>query len=324
MGNVAVTTAINEPTCATDPTSGRPVFNDGPPLTWTDTDGDVRYACVHLPATASASAPLPLVVFLHGSHGSADDLYNYTSLRSKADSYQVSTASGRRGFVLVSVQGRNLHWIGPNPDGPHHDYLYRDLASPSQNPDVRSLDHLVDTLVAAGQVDPQQIYLTGWSNGAFQAELYAIARHATGTPGGHHVAAVVAYAGADPFNTPDPTLPCQLAVYPESQVPVFLVHRACDALVGCNQTQANAFQDPPGYAVEAWKPVLTGASGVGDTVVQDRIIDDVGVNVASCAAICLEAVGALNHLRWPDGVADKGGHDHEPAMLDFMRAFPSP
>jgi hypothetical protein len=34
------------------------------------------------------------------------------------------------------------------------------------------------------------------------------------------------------------------------------------------------------------------------------------------------AVGTVNHLRWPDGVADSSGRDWEPAMLDFLRLHP--
>ena len=84
------------------------MFSDGPPMTWTDTNGDTRYACVHVPSSASAVAKVPLLVFLHGSHGGADDLYNATSLRSKADTFVLSTVAGRLGFVIASVQGRNL------------------------------------------------------------------------------------------------------------------------------------------------------------------------------------------------------------------------
>jgi len=32
----------------------------------------------------------------------------------------------------------------------------------------------------------------------------------------------------------------------------------------------------------------------------------------------------LNHVRWPDGVADRSGLDHEPELLDFLRAHPLP
>ncbi|MDP6934575.1 MAG: hypothetical protein QGG40_16750 [Myxococcota bacterium] len=31
----------------------------------------------------------------------------------------------------------------------------------------------------------------------------------------------------------------------------------------------------------------------------------------------------LNHPHWPDGIADRGGRDHEPDMLDFLGRYTS-
>jgi poly(3-hydroxybutyrate) depolymerase len=263
------------------------------------------------------------MIFLHGSHGSADDLYNYTSLRSKAGNFVVSSSVS--GFAVAAVQGRNLHWLGPNPAASHHDNLFRDLASPSSNPDIADLDHLVDSLVVTGKIDPARIYVVGWSNGAFFAQLYAIARHATATPGGNRVAAAVAYAGADPFSDPTGADPnCELATYPTSTIPIYLIHRACDALVPCSPAQATALGAVPGYVVEPW--VSARVSRVADPNARDTIIDGNGQLVTSCAVatLCTNAGGTLNHLRWPDGVADGSGRDWEIAMLEFMRAHPNP
>ena len=43
---------------------------------------------------------------------------------------------------------------------------------------------------------------------------------------------------------------------------------------------------------------------------------DVGPN------LCTTELAMVNHMRWPDGVADKSGTDHEPAMLEFLREHP--
>ncbi|MBS2031067.1 MAG: hypothetical protein JST54_24410 [Deltaproteobacteria bacterium] len=317
------------PDCATDAGSTRPAFSDGPPLTWGD-DGGTRYACVHIPDAGGEQ--LPLVVFLHGSHGGADDLYDYTSLRSKSDSYPLSGDGGPVGFAIASLQGRNLHWEGQNPAGTHFDHLYRDLGSPSGNPDIRSVDRLIETLAATGKVDPARIYVTGWSNGAFFAQEYAAARFTTATPGldgpPSRIAAAAPYAGADPFAAPDDAAlaSCAANPYPQTDVPIFAIHRDCDALVPCDAAQLAAPDGgtiaPPGYAVETWLATL--GTTMGDAAVQDEIVDGSGVTVSACASSCGEILGGLNHLHWPDGVADRGGHDHEPEMLDFLRAHPHP
>lgn len=186
-----ITEPSSAPLCSTTQ-PGRAIYDDGAPHHSVDADGVDRYACLYQPGGASASAPRPLVIFLHGGgSGNAGNVYNFTSLRAKAESYVLGDAA-RPGFLLLSIQGRNLHYpTFNNRDGRHHDFYYRDLRSPSTNPDVANLDRLIDELVATGVVDTRRIYLMGWSNGGFFGQMYAIARHTTPTPGGNRVAAVV-------------------------------------------------------------------------------------------------------------------------------------
>jgi len=291
----------------------------------------VRYACLFRPAGASALSPRPLLIFLHGGGiGTADAVYDNTSLRWKAERYDL-TGDGRRSFLLLSIQGRNLHYPTHAPrDGHHHDFYYRDLRSPSANPDVANLDRLIDGLVAEGSVDRRRVYLMGWSNGGFFGQMYAIARHATSTPGGNRVAAVVAYTAADPFHNlnPDQVPSCRLDPYPLSTVPIFLLSRSCD-IVACDEPQAATFLThgtvvEPGHVVEPWVRDL--ATRVGNPNVSRRIVGGAGLAVRVCtpAPLCAPASGLLNHVRWPDGVADGSGIDHEPDMLDFLRAYPLP
>lgn len=288
---------------------------------WLDANHEDRYACVFTPPGASA-APRPLLVFFHGSHGNADDAYLYTGLRDKAVTVDLSASGGGRpGFVLAAMQGRYLHWYGPNPPATHHDYFYRDLGTDSCNPDVRSADQLIDDLVATGTVDPARIYVAGWSNGAYFSEMYAIARNVTPTPRGNHIAAAISYAGADPFaNLPSlPTPSCALSPYPSSTVPLYVIHRDCDTIVACDASQGAG---PIGLDVEAWIGAL--ASQVHDPNVTQVIIDQDAMQVAKCAASCGAVQGSLNHVRWPDGRGNDGRIDWEPAMLDFLRSHPHP
>src|SRR5262249_45565813 len=151
-------------------------------------------------------------------NGSADNVYDLTSLRAKAS----RSRPFQNGFLLAAIQGRNLHYPNGNPDGAHHDVYYRSLASPSANPDFRNLHRFIDATVAAGGVDRQRIYVMGWSNGAFFGQEYAIARHDQPTPGGNRIAAAVAYAGADPFQSPRAEVvpACDLHGVPRSSLPI--------------------------------------------------------------------------------------------------------
>ena len=324
-----IASSSDVPLCRTT-APGRPSFDDGPPLSWVDASGVARYACRFRPRGAAPGSPRPLLVFLHGGGGgSADGVYDATSLRAKAERYDLAATPGRGGFHLLSVQGRNLHYpTGAARDGRHHDFYFRDLRSPSSNPDVANLDRLIDTLVAEGDVDPLRIYLAGWSNGAFFAQMYGIARHATPTPEGQRVAAVVAFTGADPFHNlnagQEPS--CRLDPYPPSRLGVLLVGRSCD-IVACDEAQAaslraQGLEIEPGHVAETWQGDLLARVGSPD--VSRRIVAGIGLAVPGCTPppLCTPAVSLLNHVRWPDGVADGSGIDHEPEMLDFLRARP--
>ncbi len=125
-----ITTPITIPdACKTS--NDRDSFDDGPPRTWTDSvSGELRAACIYRP-TVPTVRPRPLVVYLHGTHGSAPSIYDTTSLRAKAEDFLLGT-NLQGGFVLASFQSRNLQ----NPDHPsmsgaQHDFDYRDLNSPS-------------------------------------------------------------------------------------------------------------------------------------------------------------------------------------------------
>jgi poly(3-hydroxybutyrate) depolymerase len=283
---------------------------------------------LYQPEGARISKPRSLVVFLHGGNGSADVIYDHISLRQKAPTFNLSGDPERLGFFLLSIHGRNVHYPTFNPrDGRHHDFYFRDMGSPSTNPDITNVDYWIDTLVATGKVDTKRIYLAGWSNGGYFSQMYAIARHENATPGGARVAAAVAYTAADPFNNinRDQRPSCKLDPYPESTVPLMLVHRSCD-IVACDVVQALSFEEAgsevePGHIVGPW--VRSLAVSVKNPHVRQLIVDTDGEAVNQCRRLgCTPSIGILNHVRWPDGVADRSGIDHEPAMLDFMRAHP--
>jgi predicted esterase len=297
------------------------MFDDGPPMTWTDSvNGEARAACVFRPAGASSTSARPLVAFLHGGGSSADAVYNGTSLRSKAVSFNLSGDPARPGFVLVVDQGRNLPDPNGNGPGARRDFYFRDVATAADNPDVRALDHLIDAEVAIGGVDPTRIYVMGWSNGAFFAEQYAFYRHVQPTAGGNRIAAAAVYAGGDPFQAPRVSQPeCALRDVPPVP-PFYEIHRSCDGMVACDAAHNSQFGLPPGYDVETWMQRVLGP--LGGTNVTDVIIDAMAATAMSCddTASCTKTAGDANHIHWPDGVADGSGVDWEPKMLGFLMA----
>jgi len=327
-GVAQISTSSSIPLCRT--TTSRTFFDDGPPLNWADPDGVTRSACLFSPSGASPTSQRPLVVWMHGGGaGSADDVYDHTSIRAKAPSYDLTGDPLRPGFFLLSVHGRHLHYpTEAARDGNHHDFYYRDFSSPSRNPDIANVDRLVDNLVRTGNVDPRRIYFMGWSNGGFFSQMYVIARQQTPTPDGNRPAAVVPFTAADPFNNINATQSpsCQLNPYPQSSAPILLISRACD-IVACDADQAQSLVSQggvvePGHIVGDWETTLRNT--VSNPNVLRRIVAGTGQTVSNCtaASFCTNSIAIVNHVRWPDGIADNSGIDHEPEMLDFLRDHP--
>ncbi len=317
------------PLCRTT-NAKHPAFDDGPPEAHGGIDGTPRYACAFVPRGATSAAKRPLLVFFHGSGGTADNVYDTTLLRQKAEDYDLGGDARAAGFVLVSIQGRNLHWPNETPqDGSKHDIYYRDFSTCSTNPDFAEADRRIDDWVATGLVDPNRIYVSGWSNGGRFAQSYAIARHEIPTPGGHRIAAAAVYSGADPFHdtTRAQTPSCQLDPYPRSTVPILIISGWCDAMP-CDAEQFAALnaESPlaPGSSMAAWVSDL--ATKVGDPNVRWVRIRGSGEVVNGCMPVsqCTGRVSLAVHTEWPDGIASTAGGviDHEPDMLDFLRNHP--
>ena len=71
--------------------------------------------------------------------------------------------------------------------------------------------------------------------------------------------------------------------------------------------------------VDTWISDL--ATKVSNPNAEWRIVTGIGTVASQCSAIppCSVEGALINHVRWPNGVADGSGVDHEPAMLDFLR-----
>ncbi len=288
---------------------------------WTDGNGDARYACVYEPAGAAEREPLPMLVFLHPSETSA-----YSVILTGLVGLKEKGVLGERnaGFILLAPQGRYTTHLYPGYDSNAlgWDNWYRQLspagavaaggATFDENADAASIDHFVGEMIAKGKVDRQRIYVTGWSNGAAMALLYALNRP--------WVAAAAVYSAPDPFSalfdvctqTPVAAAPVgdgQAHVF-NPRVPLMHVHNDCDIAGIC----------PNGRRFAARVRAFGGS-------VEDVIIDSSGLRVPSCDDACgtdemadgqigtvASFRGLARHVRWPSQWNEK--------MLDFLRQHP--
>ncbi len=108
----------------------------------------------------------PLVIVMHGDGGDARGFHQQ---------FSYEEASGEWAVLVY-------------PDGVHRGW---DTDSTQHNKDIAFVDALIDSAIAEHNVDPTQIFLTGYSSGGFLAQLYAcqrssrvraIATHESGAP----------------------------------------------------------------------------------------------------------------------------------------------
>ena len=306
-----LTEQVKNCTASNPCSNGRETFNspsdqpactqDGGALSFTDAQGTSRYYCQYKPSTSSLK---PLVIWLHGGSGSADNVYSFTTMRNRAVS---------SGFILVSLQSRNLQVnLARLNDGHHFDSWWWDVKAPSTNPDIDALDRLIDIQVRNNQADPQKIYLMGWSEGGMLAQLYGMARHETPSTYGHKVAAIVAFSASSPFHRKyENNRDCTPDILLKSQLPIFTMSRSCD-VVACNKQQETdlwnrgSFADP--INMEDWKSVLQ--STINNANVTHVLLNKDNSVASACAVTCTLQEATNNHLAWPVS--------YEGTMLNFL------
>ena len=256
-------------------------------LDWTDPDGTPRQACLHVPAQASPAKPLPLIVFLQGSIVPADPQTFYNAWELLNATADLTGDPARPGFILLVPFGRDTKHFYPSPDdtGLGWDNWYRNLdrGDPAVNVDVATIDHFIDTVKGRGIVDDRRVYMSGWSNGAAMAILYAL-----NTPG---IAATSVYSDPDPFA--DVADPCAQPPFGDNMRPIMQIHNDCD-VIGICQTGGEEF-------------AAKMAAGMPHVEFRSVIIDVTQQEVAQCNDLCaydgnpaqLLLPGTLRHVMWP-------------------------
>lgn len=121
-------------------------------------DGHERHYGLYLPA--SLTDPAPLVILLHGSMGSGEEIRRQSQ-------FGFDRLGDEQGFVTAYPDGFEEHWNDCRKTATYS-------AREQDMDDLGFLQALVAELAERGQVDPQRVYLVGYSNGghlAFRAAM---------------------------------------------------------------------------------------------------------------------------------------------------------
>ena len=113
-------------------------------------DDLTRTYLVHVPSSYDDNMPTPLVIVLHGYTGTAEGMETLTEFTAKSD---------EEGFIVVYPQGLVQRWnVG-----------FGTLKFDTD--DVGFINELINRLEQKYAIDPNRIYVTGFSNGAMMAYL---------------------------------------------------------------------------------------------------------------------------------------------------------
>lgn len=267
------TAPSGEPAQKSERNEGRPACRRADVLEHQGKDMTPRYACVFTDSRFEARKPLPLVVFLHGELDDPTAVHRKTRLRARYAKLDMSGDPKRSGFVILAPQARrinrSLRW-----DVEHH---------ARENLDALAINVFIDELVAAGSVDPRQLYVIGESRGGVMAAVFA-----------HLYPERVAAFGTYGASASKLSWTCDGAPPPAA-----VFYRSCDAVSSC-------------ASVEAWlsdrdhdrAPTFSLRLGAGKAT------------EPSCAlskAKCGPKSGAANHYRWPK--------PREGEMLEYLSRF---
>jgi polyhydroxybutyrate depolymerase len=120
-----------------------------------------RSYLLHIPPNYEKAKPLPLVIMLHGMGGTALLSQRETGWSAKADS---------EGFIVVYPEATRPDQKRPpnlrtNPQA-WNDGSGRFHAAEQNRDDVAFIKALIESLESSYSIDPNRIYVTGFSNGA--------------------------------------------------------------------------------------------------------------------------------------------------------------
>ncbi|SPO26303.1 conserved hypothetical Ustilaginaceae-specific protein [Ustilago trichophora] len=258
-------------------------------LTMTDRAGQKRAVCFYANPKSTKDKPLPLLVYLHPSLAGTTITFPLTGIDGVRDTQSLNNEDpSRLGFSYILPAGRNTVHQYPIPDdvGLGWDNWYRNLdrSSPELNIDVDFIDKTIAYAKANVPVDSRRVFMTGWSNGASMAELYA-----ANTDG---IASAAVYSAPDPFR--DSQDPCTQVSSLKYATPVRDVHNYCDILGIC--TTGKYYHDD----LKKRYPSLPQSIVVIDVLTAAIKSQDANAQCnPACQGPCGITTGTLGHLRWP-------------------------
>ncbi|PWN33597.1 uncharacterized protein FA14DRAFT_63733 [Meira miltonrushii] len=255
----------------------------------TDNTGKMRSACFYANPASTKDKPLPLVVWLHPSAVQTTLSFPLTGIDEVRTTQALNNQDpSRLGFSYILPLGRNTIHQYPIPDNntPGWDNWYRnfDRSSSALNADADWIDKSIAYAKSNVPVDKQRVFMSGWSNGASMATIYAL-----NTDG---IAASSVYSAPDPYR--DSQDPCTQVPYPPFATPTSIIHNYCDIIGTC--TTGKYFYDDLRNRYPSLEQQLV-IIDVATAAVKSS--DGNSQCEEACQGNCAVTTGTVAHLRWP-------------------------
>jgi polyhydroxybutyrate depolymerase len=226
-----------------------------------------------IPASYDGSKAVPLVVALHGGYGNGQKMSDLTNF---------SSVAKREGFIVVYPDGYQISW---------NDGRGTTAAAQQSINDVGFISSLIDKLSSDYKIIPEQIYVTGFSNGGYLS--YRLACELS------EKIAAVAPVGANMAETVAAT--CA----PKRAIPVLQMNGTSDPLT---PYEGGAPRGSPVLSAEksvAYWATKNSCREASSTPLPDTARDDTTVTLTSysgCLAnVQLYTVNGGGHT-WPSGL----------------------
>jgi polyhydroxybutyrate depolymerase len=268
-----------------------------------------RSYLVHLPPAADADRPLPLVVVLHGAFDTGKKMETLTGWSRIAD---------REGFIALYPNGMGLgslfrHWNAGHCCGRARALGVDDLAF---------LETVIGEVRRRFNVDPQRVYLAGFSNGGMLAHhaaardsgLFAAAAVVSGAIGGRPT------AEEDVWQIPQPEFP----------VPMVLIHGRSDEIIPFEGGEEERSKEGRTYlsvgeAARFWAAANGAAAEPEEVSLYGDRVELSRWGGKDAAPVMLYAVDNWGHV-WPGNATitskkdpDLTGFDAAELIWDFFR-----
>lgn len=259
-----------------------------------------------VPPSYDGTAPLPLVLNMHGLGSNAFEQEFYTGLNNTASSASFIVVHPD-GNITLDAPGGSRHWNNV-------------LGAPPERDDVAFLGELLTQLQGKMCIDKSRIYSTGMSNGALMSSRLACSLSS-------RIAAIAPVAGAyyPPLFNVLPNENC-----PDTRaMPIIAFHGTADATVPFNGGPSpfgidfrlpidNATTDPD--VMESWAAHNACTSGRQTSQVSANVVLVQYTGCTDGATVQLYRVEGGGHT-WPDAVIDFPMTTHEISANDLMWAF---